>query len=126
MDLADFLGRAVRDSSYRDLEARLGVSRGSLENIVRRQNKNLPTLETLQRISEGFDVPLWSVIQMAGVNLPLPASHDERIERIALLAANHPALFGVTAHLTAIAESRPDYVDGMLIGLEESLRNEQR
>lgn len=78
-DLADFLSRELDDSSYRELEAKTGVSRGSLENIIGRQNKKLPELETLKKIADAYGMPLWRVIEMAGASL----GDEERYSRLA-------------------------------------------
>lgn len=78
-DLADFLARELENSSYRDLEAKTGVSRGSLENLIARQNKKLPELETLDKIAKSYQMPLWHVIEMAGASL----GDEERYSRLA-------------------------------------------
>lgn len=78
-DLAEFLARELEGSSYRDLEAKTGVSRGSLENLITRQNKKLPELETLEKLAKAYGFPLWRVIEMAGPAL----GDEERYSRLA-------------------------------------------
>ena len=80
-DLADFLRREVERTSYRDVELKTKVSRGALENIIRKTNKDLPTIETLTRIAKAYDRKLWEVVQSV-VDLELPQSPTERAELV--------------------------------------------
>jgi transcriptional regulator with XRE-family HTH domain len=121
MDLAEFLAVQLRTKSYRELETDLQVSRGSLEKIVRRQNKNLPRIETLERIALYYGKELWEVMQMAGVRLGLPQSNIERAKRLDQLVTRKPALNGLIERLYNRIDTDPGYVDGMIVGLEASL-----
>lgn len=121
MDLADFLAAKLAQSNYRDMEALTGVSRGSLEALIKRQNTGLPEIETLTRIAHAYKKPLWEVMQMAGVDLGLPTSASETAQRLDALVAQVPGLSGVVKRLKDEYDVRPDYVKGVLLGLEASL-----
>lgn len=121
MDLADFLASKLKDTSYRDLESKIGVSRGSIEKIVKRQNKRLPKIETLERIALYYGKELYEVMQMAGVQLGLPKNDSERAKRLALLVKRKPALEHLIERLHDKIDTDPGYVDGMILGLEASL-----
>jgi transcriptional regulator with XRE-family HTH domain len=121
MDLADFLAAKLAQSNYRDMEVLTGVSRGSLEALIKRQNTGLPEIETLTRIAQAYGKPLWEVMQLAGVNLQLPQTSTETAQRLDALAAQVPALSGIIKKLKDEYDKRPDYVKGVLIGLEAAL-----
>lgn len=89
-DLADFLRREVERTSYRDVELKTKVSRGALENIIRKTNKDLPTIETLTRIAKAYDRKLWEVVQSV-VDLELPQSPTERGQRMAAIVDRQPS-----------------------------------
>lgn len=121
MDLAEFLESHQKNSSYRDMETKLGVSRGSIENIVKRKNSDFPKIETLSKIADAYGKELWEVMLMAGVNLGLPKNNDERAKRLAQLLKRQPSLDHLIERLTEKMDSDPGYVDGMIMGLEASL-----
>ena len=121
MDLADFLAAKLAQSNYRDMETLTGVSRGSLEALIKRQNTGLPEIETLTRIAHAYKKPLWEVMQLAGVNLGLPHNATDAAQRLDALAQQVPGLSGVIKRLKEEYDVRPDYVKGMVIGLEASL-----
>jgi transcriptional regulator with XRE-family HTH domain len=126
MDLADFLAEKLSKSSYRDMEDLIKVSRGSLENIIKRQNSKLPKIETLERIARTYDKELWEVMLMAGVNLGLPKDDTERVKRLSQLVARKPALEKVVEGLSERIDTDPDYVDGMILALEAGLNQKNR
>ena len=117
MNLAEFLDAEVKKSSYRDVETKTGVSRGALENIINKTNKDLPTIETLTRIAQAYDRKLWEVVQMV-VELELPQTPTERGERMAAIVDRQPALAGLVDRLQALYDSKPDFVDGMILAIE--------
>lgn len=121
MDLADFLAEKLKQSSYRDMEGLLNVSRGSLENLIKRQNIRLPKIETLTRIAVAYNKELWEVMLMAGVNLGLPQSDTERSQRLAQLVARKPTLDALVKRLSEKMDTDPGYVDGMILALEAGL-----
>lgn len=71
-NLADFLSEKVEATSYRAVADAIGVTKGAVENIVKRTNKEPPQLPTLQGVAAGYKLPLWQVIEMAGFDLNLP------------------------------------------------------
>lgn len=122
MDLADFLAAKLAQSNYRDMEALTKVSRGSLEAIVKRQIAGLPEIETLTRIAKAYKKPLWEVMHMAGVDLELPKGRTDTAQRLDALVAQVPELGSIVKRLKEEYDRRPDYVKGILIGLEASLQ----
>lgn len=121
MDLAGFLQAEVDRTSYRDVEAKTGVSRGSLEKIINHRNTDLPELKTLQRIAAAYEKPLWEVVQMAGVDLDLPRSSGERSQRLEVLMMQVPRLEQLIVRLQALRDTDPEFVDGMIVALEATL-----
>lgn len=113
MDLADFLRAEVGRTSYRDVEEKTLVSRGAIENIIKRTNKDLPTIETLSRIAIAYNRPLWEVVQMV-VDLELPQSPTDLGQRLAALVERHPKLGVQFARLQALALKRPDILPGII------------
>lgn len=81
MDLADFLADKLKHSSYRDLEAHTGVSRGALEAIIKRENDDYPKIGTMMRIAKAYSKPLWEIEQMAGIPLDLPGNDTKRARK---------------------------------------------
>lgn len=120
-DLADFLAAKLAQSNYRDLEDETKVSRGSLESIIKRQNTRLPEIETLTRIARAYQKPLWEVMRMAGVDLDLPQNATEVARRLEALVKQVPELEHVMQRLLKRYDVNPDYVKGVVIGLEASL-----
>lgn len=98
-DLSDFLRRELKQSSYRDLESKTGVSRGSLENLIGRQNKEFPKLETLEKIATAYRMPLWRVIEMAGIDLGLPQAPNDLAQRLTSLASRMPEIDPIVGFL---------------------------
>lgn len=121
MDLADFLADKLKHISYRELQKKTGVSRGALEAIVRRESTDFPKLGTLTRIAKAYGKPLWEVVEMAGANLDLPQNDTNRARRLAQLVVRQPKLESVARRLLAKMETNPDYVDGIIAGVEAAL-----
>lgn len=69
--LVDFLKAEVDRTSYRDVQRKTGVSRGSLENYIKGSNKDFPKLETFLLIAKNYEIPVYRVLEMAGVDLQL-------------------------------------------------------
>jgi transcriptional regulator with XRE-family HTH domain len=122
-ELADFLARELKQSSYRDLEIKTKVSRGALENIIGQQNTEFPKLETLEKLAEYYKLPLWRVIEMAGITLGLPVEADNAAKQLTSLADRMPQLRPVVAHLLKL---HPSDVRGVIAYLEtlDRLRDE--
>lgn len=114
-DLADFLGQKLKESSYRELEGVTRVSRGALENIINRDNTELPKLETLEKIAVAYHLPLWRIVEMAGADLDLPGDADMLARQLTGLAANLPEIDPIVEHLLSL---HPDDLRGVVAYLE--------
>lgn len=98
-ELSRKLAEELKTQSYRDLEAKTGVSRGSLEGIVREQISEFPKLETLDKLATYFKLPLWRVIEMAGIDLGYPKSVDELGQQLMSLAQRLPEIEPIARYL---------------------------
>jgi len=114
----------LKQTSYRDLEAKTGVSRGSLEGIAREQITEFPKLETLDRLATYWKLPLWRVIEMAGVDLGLPRSVDELGQQLMSLAQRLPEIEPIARYLLKLY---PEDLRGVIAYLEtvDRLRNRE-
>lgn len=92
MDLAMFLEERVRESSYRDVAGRIGISRGALEHIIKRRAKAPPEITTLEAIANAYELKLYQVIAMTGADLGLPDGEPEEVARLMALADQIPEL----------------------------------
>lgn len=127
-DLADLLEALMRNnnwSSLRDAESGLEalgikISRQALSNILKRKGI-VPSLDTLTKLSEAAGRPLWEVMGLAGIDLQLPKSASERARRLAAILEREPALFQTIEQLQELNEEDPEYVAGMIVGLEASI-----
>lgn len=119
--LTEFLDREVKRTSYRDVEEFSGISRGSLENIIQRRNKKLPELETLIKVADKYNKPMWQVLEMAGIDLELPSSPDEHAQRLAGLVSRVPEFAPL---LEALPRIRPQYAGAILVYLEALERSQ--
>src|SRR5579859_5746316 len=108
--------------SLREGAEQLGMNKGTLESILK--PNTTPRLETLQELARALRLPLWRVVQMAGVNLDLPMSADERAARLASLAKEMPQYQKIVDHLLDLD---PADTDGILMHLEGiALRRQAR
>lgn len=114
-DLAEFLGRELKNSSYRDLEEKTKVSRGSLENIIGQQNTDFPKLETLNKLAKAYRLPLWRIIEMAGIELGLPGTPDDLARRLTSLGDRIPEIQPIVGFLLKL---HPDDMRGVVAYLE--------
>lgn len=122
-ELSRKLSEELRTISYRDLESRTGVSRGSLENIVREQNVKFPELETLDKLATYFKLPMWRVIEMAGVDLGLTRSISDTIEQLNSLARRMPEIEPIVVYLLKLY---PEDLRGVVAYLEALDRQRNR
>lgn len=74
--------------SYRQAEEATGVDDSLLQRIVDDPDY-LPRWGNLARIAEGFGVPLWFVLEKAGINLGLESA-DLSLQRLRSLAEQNP------------------------------------
>lgn len=119
--LAKFLARELANSSYRTLEAKTGVSRGALENLIGQGNKEFPKLETLEKIAIAYSMPLWQVIEMAGIALGLPTQPDDLARQLTSLSSRLPEIEPIVTFLLRL---QPEDLRGVVAYLQalEQLR----
>lgn len=68
MDLAEYLQDEVdKERSIRKTAKRLGISKTTLENIIKRRTKTRLKVSTLENIAAGTGLTLVAVAEMAGV-----------------------------------------------------------
>lgn len=103
--LADFLRAEQERTSYRRLEEKTGVSRGALENLIKKDNKDLPELESLIKISTAYDIELYRVIEMAGVDLQLPKDVQSQSMRLAATLEHMPVLRSIVERIVTLSEA---------------------
>jgi transcriptional regulator with XRE-family HTH domain len=121
MNLADFLAEKLKHNSYRELAAKIKVSRGALEAIVKQEATDFPKLGTLNRIAQAYGKPLWEVVEMAGADLNLPQNDTNRARRLAQLVARQPRFETVAKRLIDKIDTNPEYVDGIIAAIEAAM-----
>jgi len=117
------LAKELETLSYRDLEAKTGVSRGSLEGIVREQITEFPKLETLDKLATYWKKPLWQVIEMAGIDLGLAKSVSDTIDQLNSLARRMPEIEPIVVYLLKLY---PEDLRGVVAYLEALDRQRNR
>ena len=129
-ELARKLADEVRASSYRDMQAKTGVSRGSLEKIIRAQPpgddgipNNIPEFATLEKLAAYWKLPLYRVVEMAGVDLGLPRSIDELSQQLISLATRLPEIEPIVQYLLKLY---PEDLRGVVAYLESVDRQNNR
>jgi transcriptional regulator with XRE-family HTH domain len=106
VDLADYLADKVHQGSLRSVAEETGLSHNAINRIAQRKLKQLPELETLRAISAAYNLPLWKVIEMAGVDLELPATpHDEAAQLVSLLE-RMPTLRAIVKKIAGLSATR--------------------
>lgn len=100
--------------SLRDAEAKLGVSRAALSNILNHEDV-VPRLDTLEQLASALHLPLWRLIELAGFDLDLSASPEDQAARLLALARKQSAYQPVVQHLLDL---HPDDLEGVLVYLE--------
>ncbi len=117
MTLQEFLTRELsrRKWSVVDLEAKSGVSRGAIRNMLN-NDEAIPTLETLDRLGDVFGMPLWRMVELAGFQSGMPSVQPQAtIERVVVLARSMPELEEI---LDQVLELPPSEMAGVLAYLE--------
>lgn len=122
-ELSRKLSDELRTQSYRDLEGKTGVSRGTLEHLVKERNEGFPLLETLDKLATYWKLPLWRVIEMAGVDLGLPRSIDETVQQLMSLAGRLPEIEPIVQYLLKLY---PEDLRGVVAYLEALDRQRNR
>lgn len=66
MNLREWIDRerSARDWSWRELGRRIGKTRSPFDNLKKNADA-IPELDTLRRLSEVFETPLWRVVDIA-------------------------------------------------------------
>jgi hypothetical protein len=90
------------------------VSRTALRNILEKPDV-VPELETLEKLSLAFGMPLWRIVEMTGFDLDLPKSDSERTRRLAALLDTNPEFRPIVDHMLRL---QPGDFDGILVYLE--------
>jgi transcriptional regulator with XRE-family HTH domain len=124
-ELSAFVRRQMeqRGLGLRATERFTGVSKGSLHNLLENPD-TIPELETLVKLSRAFELPLWRLIEMCGVDLGLSATPSDPVQRLAGLLESMPDMRPIANHLLSL---HPEDIDGLLAYLEaQKLRREQR
>ncbi len=114
-ELSRKLAKELETQSYRDLEGKIKVSRGTLEHLAKGRNKDAPELETLDKLATYWKLPLWRVIQMAGIDLGLPRSIDELGQQLMSLTKRMPEIEPIVQYLLKLY---PEDLRGVVAYLE--------
>ncbi len=85
MNLAELLTRELATKSYRDLEAQTGVSHTAIQRIAKGALLGYPDIDTLEKLAQAFSVPLWRLLEIAGVDLNLPSKAETLVTCVASL-----------------------------------------
>lgn len=114
----------LKTQSYRDLQGKTGVSRGAIEKIVN-EDTEYPELATLDKLATYWKLPMWRVIEMAGVDLGLPRSIDETVQQLTSLAKRLPEIEPIVQYLLKLY---PEDLRGVVAYLEalDRQRNQDR
>ncbi len=115
MNLTQFLTRELERSSLRDLEAKIGVSHAALQRLARASLQGYPELETLKKIAEAYGLPLWRVIEMAGLDLGLTAGDGPLVTCVASLAEHEPLFRQLFERMI---DAKTEEIEAVLIYLE--------
>src|SRR4051812_45612535 len=111
-DLAGFLAREVEQSSLRVVAAKTGVSKTAIDNIVKGKNVELPQLETLEKIATAYNLPLWRVVEMIGIDVGLPDTPDSLARRLTALSGHLPEIEPIVDYLLRL---HPDDLRGVVL-----------
>jgi transcriptional regulator with XRE-family HTH domain len=84
-ELIQFLTEQVNTSSLRDVETKTGISYAAIQRIIKGNFKNKPEIETLEKLAQAYQLPLWRVMEMAGVALEWPDDAHTLTRRFASL-----------------------------------------
>lgn len=86
MDLADYLQPKVDKTSLRKVAAEIGISKSTVDNIIKRKLKSMPELQTLERIAVYSGFSLSVVVAMTGATM----GDGSRFVRLAHELEAHP------------------------------------
>lgn len=122
-ELSRKLNQELETKTYRDLEEKTGLSRGTLEYLAKERNEDYPKLETLDKLATYWKLPLWRVIQMADVDLGLLRSIDETVQQLMSLAKRLPEIEPIVQYLLKLY---PEDLRGVVAYLEAVDRQHNR
>lgn len=121
-ELSRKLIEELKTQSYRDLQGKTGVSRGAIEKLVNEDTK-FPELDTLDKLATYWKLPMWRVIEMAGIDLGLPRSIDETVQQLTSLAKRLPEIEPIVQYLLKLY---PEDLRGVVAYLEALDRQHSR
>ncbi len=115
-DLAKLLTEELRNHNWtlREAEEAMKVSRSTLGNILN-DDEMVPRLETLDKLATYWKLPLWRVIEMAGIDLGYPRTMDELSMQLTNLAQRLPEIEPIVGYLLRLY---PDDLRGVMAYLE--------
>lgn len=115
-ELAELVAKHLRENhwSYRVAEEEMKVSRSAISNIINGKDQP-PRLETLDKLGLYFQLPLWRVIQMAGIELGLPGTPDELARQLTSLGDRIPEIQPIVGYLLKL---HPDDLRAVVAYLE--------
>lgn len=114
-ELSRKLLEELKTQTYRDLADKTGISHGTLEYLAKEKNEEFPKLETLTKLADYWKLPMWRVIEMAGVDLGLPRSIDETVQQLSSLAKRLPEIEPIVQYLLKLY---PEDLRGVVAYLE--------
>lgn len=112
-ELARILYREVERTSIRDVAALIGIGRTTLDNLLYTA-KELPELDTIEKIAAYLQRPAYEVLRLAGFDTQLPPDMEQGAALIQL-ANQRPELRRVLRQLPALT---PDQTKGLLAYLQ--------
>ncbi len=117
-ELARLLAREVEREGLRALARKWDLASTTLDRLARGEHRNLPEIETLQKIAIGVGLPLFRIVEMSGVNLNLPQTADERARRLAAVAQTSAPMADLVDRLLQATADDTNFVDGVLSYVE--------
>lgn len=114
-ELSRRLQEELKTQSYRELADKTGVSHGTLEYLAKERNDDFPKLETLTKLADHWKLPMWRVIEMAGVDLGMPRSINETVQQLSSLAKRLPEIEPIVQYLLRLY---PEDLRGVVAYLE--------
>lgn len=122
-ELSDRLAAELRQKTYRDLEANTKISRSTLEHLAKGRNDEHPKLETLDKLATYWNLPLWRVIEMTGIDLGYSRSLEELSLQLLNLAKRLPEIEPIVQYLLKLY---PEDLRGVVAYLESVDRQSDR
>jgi transcriptional regulator with XRE-family HTH domain len=122
--LRTWLKEELDRTSYRSIEARTGVTHGTLERIIKGR-QGVPELETLDKLASGLGRPLADVVEMAGFSLGLAGEDDELMSRLRAQSLGDPLLGEILALLRDVSMEERRGVLAYLRGSRARQRGER-